>query len=384
MSRRIALFLYGLTQGGVPRRTVSLARALAEAGDSVDIVTLAEGNEAGDLGTDLRHVVLGDWRIRLPLVRRKRRHQFALMRSSLSAYFDRSKPDVVISADSYANLCTLAARTKARHQPAVILTQRTHTSTYAARKPQLIERLRAEYPSANAVVAVSQGVADDLLTIGLSPALVRTIYNPVVDESSSLRAALAVSDAWFAGDQAPLIVAAGRLEPQKDFPCLIRAFAHLRKRGYPHRLVILGDGSATSQAKLIELATAEGVGKYFRLIGHVAPIEPYLARAALFVLSSRFEGLPGVVIEALACGTPVVSTDCPSGPREILLGGLLGRLTPVGDDKALAEAMAATLDAPGDAAKRRERAADFSVSNARTQYTRLIEQVISEQLARSA
>jgi glycosyltransferase involved in cell wall biosynthesis len=171
-------------------------------------------------------------------------------------------------------------------------------------------------------------------------------------------------------------MSAGRLGRAKDFPTLIRAFARVRA-ARPARLVIFGQGkseakTAKSIARLLALAGGFGVAADVALPGFVANPLAYMARAATFALSSINEGLPGVLIQAMACGCPVVSTDCPSGPAEILAGGRYGRLVPPGDDKALAQAILATLEAPPPPALLRERAGYFSVARAVAQYERLM------------
>jgi glycosyltransferase involved in cell wall biosynthesis len=381
---KICLFLYGLTQGGVPRRSLSLAQALADAGHAVEIVTVAGGNRTGALGDHIGHVALAPLLARVPWVSRTRKRQFALARPLFTRHLVRSRPDVIIAADTYANLCAVAARESGdetapeRMRSVLILTQRKHASTYAATKPALIARMRKEYARADAIVGVSQGVADDLIGLGLPASKVSAIYNPVVAGTRPEHDIPPPEHRWFADVARPVIVAAGRLAPQKDFPTLLRAFARLHARGLPHRLMILGGGDAASRAGLRDLAEQLGIAQSFCLQGHVAPIEPWLAHAALFVLSSRFEGLPGVLIEALACGTPVVSCDCPSGPREILLDGRIGALVPVGDDAALASVMEATLANPGNPQSRIDRAADFSIATARGRYLDLIAQLLRD------
>lgn len=373
--KRVALFMYGLTGGGVPRRTVTLANGLAARGYAVDMVLVEpRGDLAGVLDPAIRVVDVGGWRIRLPMVRRKRRWQFRAAQGALVRYLNAAAPEALISADNYANLTAIAARSAARKPLRLVVSQRNHTSTYAADKPQLVAAIRSEYPKADAIVAVSQGVARDLVGLGLPEAMVQTIYNALVGPELAAAMERPVAHPWFAPGEPPVILAAGRLGRQKDFPTLIRAFARLRADGRPARLVILGDGkSPKDRAGLLELAASLGVADSVDLPGAVPEAIPYMARAGLFVLSSAWEGLPGVLIEALACGTPVASTDCPSGPSEILENGRLGPLVPVGDDQALAAAMAAVLDDPPDPAILKQRAAQFSIGNAVDRYVALIE-----------
>ncbi len=204
--------------------------------------------------------------------------------------------------------------------------------------PQLIARY---FLQAQAIVAPSRGVADDLARVtGLPRQRIHVIYNPVVSAALLMQSRLPVDHRWLRGDGVPVIVGMGRLTLQKDFGTLIRAFARVRKQ-LKSRLLILGEGE--ERGALQDLSHSLGVTDDVELVGFVANPYAYLSRAELFVLSSRWEGLPGALIEALACGAKVVSTDCPSGPREILNDGAYGQLVPMKDDGALAEAMLAAL-----------------------------------------
>ena len=374
-SKRIALFMYGLTNGGVPRRMVTLANGLAGRGYLVDLVLVdSRSNLAGALAPAVRIVDVGGWRARMPGIRRKRRWQFQVAQSALVRYLNHAEPAVLISADNYANLTAIAARSAARKPVRLVVSQRNHTSTYAVDKPRLMAAIRAQYPKADAVVTVSEGVAEDLIGIGLPPDIVQTIYNPLVGPELAAAAEKRVEHPWFGSGEPPVVLAVGRLGRQKDFPTLIRAFAHLRANGRPVRLVILGDGKTSKdRTDLLELAATLGVAESVDLPGAVPEAIPYMARADLFVLSSAWEGLPAVLVEAMACGTPVVSTDCPSGPAEILQDGRFGPLVPVGDDRALATAMAAVLDNPPEGLVLKERGGQFSVEKAIDRYVALIE-----------
>lgn len=207
---------------------------------------------------------------------------------------------------------------------------------------------RRFYAGADAVIAVSREAASDLTErLRLSPGQVRMIYNPVITPALFEQAKEAVEHPWFAPGQPPVVLSAGRLCEQKDFPTLLRAFAQVRAHTRS-RLVILGEGP--ERLSLERMASDLGLRASVLLPGFVANPYAYMARAATYVLSSKWEGLPTVLIEALACGAPVVSTDCPSGPREILQDGKYGRLVPVGDADALAQAIEANLyDGKGNA-----------------------------------
>jgi glycosyltransferase involved in cell wall biosynthesis len=218
--------------------------------------------------------------------------------------------------------------------------------------------LARNYPRADGIVAVSEGVADELAHYtGLARERISVIYNPVVTPAVYERAREPVTHPWFVERDRPVILGVGRLADMKDFSTLLRAFARLRA-GRAARLVILGEGKRRRalEALVKELGVAEDVD----LPGWAGNPYPFMANADLFALSSRGEGLPNALLEAMAVGCPVVSTDCPSGPREILDGGRYGPLVAVGDDAGLARAMAETLDAPPARNVLMERAAMFS------------------------
>jgi glycosyltransferase involved in cell wall biosynthesis len=198
------------------------------------------------------------------------------------------------------------------------------------------------YPWADGIIVVSNGVRDDMARVTKIPSeRITVIYNPsVVRDEVWEKAQAPLDHPWLKPGQPPVIIAVGRLQIQKDYPTLFSAFAQVRKR-LPARLLILGEGR--ERGSLEELVRKLGLENDVSMPGFVMNPYAYMARASLFVLSSRWEGLPTVLIEALCCGTSVVSTDCPSGPREILKGGEYGRLVPVGDVDALAQAIEAAL-----------------------------------------
>lgn len=336
-ARRIAFFLPTLCGGGAERVTVNLAQAMAERGLPVDlVVAAAEGELLEQLPPTVRLVDL-----RAPRV----------LRSlwPLAAYLRRERPRVVVSSMGHANLVALWAAKLARRATPVVVTVHNTMSLSTPQQGRMAGRLwprllRRFYPWAARVVAVSRGAADDLArTSGLPRESIRVIYNPVITPDMLILAGRRPDHPWFAPGQPPVILGVGRLTRQKDFPTLLRAFAELRSRR-PARLVILGEGEERGRLEAIvrELELAGDVA----LPGFRDDALACMAGSALFVLSSAWEGLPTVLIEALAAGTRVVSTDCPSGPREILQEGRLGALVPVGDAPALARAMAEALDRP--------------------------------------
>jgi glycosyltransferase involved in cell wall biosynthesis len=198
------------------------------------------------------------------------------------------------------------------------------------------------YPWASGIVSSSRGVADDFTQYtGIPANRVTTIYNPVITDHMLEQAKEAVDHPFFQGGQPPVIVALGRLTAAKDYPTLLRAYALVRK-GRSSRLMIIGEGEERSS--LEKLARELGLGKDIDLPGFVENPFAFLSKSAVYVLSSAWEGLPSTLIEALACGCQVISTDCPHGPAEILAGGEYGYLVPVGDADAISAAIFNVLD----------------------------------------
>ena len=295
-------------------------------------------------------------------------------------YLQSARPDALFSALPTPNLLAVWARRVAGVPTRIVISERDTLSTAIGgarkwRRRYLPPLLKRTYLMADGIVAVSNGVADDLAArTGIPRARITTIYNPVVDSELIARARQPLDHPWFAPGEPPVVLGVGRLHPQKDFATLIRAFARLRAER-PARLVILGAGSsgdAAYVAGLKALPARLGVAKDVDLPGFAPNPLAYMSRAAAFALSSVHEGLGIVLIEALACGTPVVSTDCPSGPREILGDGRFGGLVPVGDEAAMAAALRAALDDPPPAELLRSRAGMFTVERAVDRYLELM------------
>jgi len=239
----------------------------------------------------------------------------------------------------------LWARYLARTRVPIVATVHNSWSRFlsdGSAKTRLFARCaRHAYTRVESVVAVSERTADDLAaSLNLSRELVRVIYNPVVGPELFARSKDVVEHLWFEPNSPPVILGIGRLTRAKDFPTLLLAFALVRRQ-MPCRLMILGEGE--DRPTLTTLASSTGFAEDIAFPGFVENPYKYLAHSSLFVLSSLWEGLPTVLIEALALAVPVVSTDCESGPREILMGGLYGKLVNPGDPIALAEAMRETL-----------------------------------------
>lgn len=337
---RVSLFSPSLRGGGAEKVVVNLANGLARRGCKVDVVLVqAHGPLIGQLAS-------------VVTVHDLRRSRVAVSLWRLKQYLEQHRPQVLISFMSHTNVVSACARMISRWRPSLIITEHNNiTARRMASRRQLrfhllYTMLRYLYPSADAVVAVSQGVADDLLRcVKLDPSRLHVIYNPVINEEVFRKAQEDVNHPWLVNKSAPVVLGVGRLTAQKDFATLLEAFALLR-REMDARLIILGEGD--QRQYLAQLADQLGIKDYLDMPGFVENPYTYMRRADVFVLSSRWEGFANVLVEALCLGTPVVSTDCPYGPSEILRGGQLGKLCRVGDAESIAQAIAEVLRHPPD------------------------------------
>jgi len=372
-ARRIAVFIFGLSGGGAQRRTVTLANAFAARGHRVDLVLAKPGGPlAPEVDEAVRVVALREWGAPSASAHLPRRVGLVLGARALARYLAEARPDVLLSAASHVHLPVLLAHQLAGAPCRMVLRVSNHLSRQGTRMltPGLARRF---YPRADAFIAVSQSVADDLVgAVGLPAADVTTIYNPVVTPELLARAEEPLAHPWLAPGEPPVVLGVGRVVKQKDFPTLVRAFARLR-RERPVRLLLLGETKKARRRRRLEQLIRElGVADDVRLEGFVDNPLPYMRRAAVFALSSAWEGLPGALIEAMACGTPVVSTDCPGGSAEILADGKLGPLVPVGDDAALAGAIAGLLDRPTERGLLEARAREFALDVAVDHYLEVL------------
>lgn len=357
--RRIAVLASFSGQGGVERMVLNLVREFARRGLQIDLLPIrAEGAHFRDLPEEVNIVDLGV------------RHSAASI-PGVAGYLRRVRPDALLAAKDRAGRAAVWARRLAGVDTRVVIRLGTTLSAALEGRGWLTRQtrywpMRLAYPGADRIVAVSQGVADDTLAItGLPPERVTVVRNPVITPDLPTLAEAGVDHPWFQGDGVPVLLGVGRLTRQKDFPTLVRAFARVRAQR-PCRLVILGEGR--DRPDLEALAAELGVAEDLDLPGFADNPYAWMARADGFVLSSRWEGSPNVLTEAMALGTPVVATDCPSGPREVLQDGNIASLVTMGDDAGLAEAIMAMLDQPPKAAALQEAVADYTVERSADGY----------------
>lgn len=331
----VVIFLPSLAGGGAERVLLQLAVAWMQQGVPVELwLAQASGIYLDHVPEDLPVIELGGAGVL---------HSLA----PLVACLQHRRPRVLLSAMSHANVICLTAAwiadPRKRSDLRVVISERASPRALLRSESFLrafIIRLmmRWLYPRAAAVIGVSDGVTRELGTlVPLQPDRLLSIPNPIDLFACRAAAAQPLFHPWFQAGQPPVLLAAGRLVEQKGFATLLRAFALVQAQQRV-RLVILGEGPL--RQRLLMQSSALGLAHVLLLPGFIPNPMAWFARAAVFVLSSRWEGLPGVLLQAMACGAPVVSTDCPHGPREILDGGRWGTLVPVGN----AEAMAAAIE----------------------------------------
>ncbi|HMR30264.1 MAG TPA: glycosyltransferase [Geminicoccaceae bacterium] len=396
----VAIYLENLEGGGVQAICLNIARELLARGRRPTLVVsesdgalradvpaaigITEVRASSRLATLRRIMRLGGMPPALPAAILWHRDDDASLRHvpALADYLAATRPHTLLAATPFRNLEALLACRLVAQPPRLLVTEHNdlgagHPLGQGSVGLSLAALQRRLYPGADAIVAVSRGVAADIVRrSGIAPNRVEVVYNPVVIPRLPALAAEPVAHPWLAEPGPPVVLGVGRLSAAKDFHMLVRAFVRLRRR-VPARLVIIGqDKSAAKTARrhqeLRAIAAAGGVADDVDFPGFVRNPFSWMARAAVLGVSSRHEGFCNVIAEALACGCPVVSTDCPSGPAEILEDGKWGRLVPVGDEATMAEALEATLNAPSDPVRLRERAEPFTVAAAVDRYEALL------------
>lgn len=362
--RRVAMFMANLDAGGAEAVQLHLAGGFLDKGIEVDLV----------LATPF-----GPFRCRIPAGVNVVELNCKNVSSSvlpLARYLRRNPPDALYSALNRVNVVALIAKGIARSRVPVVVAN--HGIASAAVEliggigVRIIHLLaRWYFPKAHQIVTVSERSADDLAAeLHLRREDIKVILNPVVSPEILRRAKEPIDCAWYRESETPLIVAVGRLSAAKDYPTLLRA-ANIVKNRRSVRLLVLGDGE--DRKPLEALAAELGFDPEEVFPGFVENPYAFLSRASVYVLSSISEALPLALIEAMACGAPVVATDCVSGPSEILKGGALAPLVEVKNPDALARAIETTLDTPPEVEALIKRAMEYTVSAATKAYLRVLD-----------
>jgi glycosyltransferase involved in cell wall biosynthesis len=335
----LAIYLPTLIGGGAERVMLNLASGFVNRGYQVDLVLAqCEGAFVSQIPDSLNLVELNRVHVN--------KGRTILSLPSLVRYIRRERPIALLSG-LHANIIAIWAKRLAGVPVRLVICEHSATlfkyeilSSWFSKFYSLL--MRWNYPLADELVAVSEGLADDLSTYAKIPRdRIIVIANPIITPEVVSKAKEVLDHPWFKLGEPPVILAVGRLVSQKDYKLLINAFARIRQF-IPVRLLILGEGP--EREELASLVKKLGLDEVISLPGFIHNPYSFMVHASVFVLSSRFEGLPTVLAEALYCGTPLVATDCPSGPREILHGGQYGKLVPVGDEECLAQAILTTLN----------------------------------------
>ncbi len=332
---KAAFFLPDLRIGGAEHMMTVIASALVRRGYDIDFVLVkAKGGYLDKLDARIRVVDLKSPSTYHCLPR-------------LIHYLRGNQPNAMISALDLSNLFAIIARMISGY-PQKLFIRLDNTQSQTKRSPikKWLEKflINALYPSADGIIAVSKAVGEDfILFTKKSSKKLTVIFNPILNKAIMEKKNQPLDHPWFIHHDLPIILGIGRLSEQKNFPLLINAFANIHEQ-MPCRLIILGEGP--ERKRLESMVDSLVLSEHVLMPGIVSNPYNYLAKADLFVLSSNYEGLPTVLVEALACDCPVVSTDCLSGPREILDGGRFGKLVPVGDLERLVTAIGENLQKP--------------------------------------
>lgn|ERR1019366_1579042 len=334
---RIALLVPTLEIGGVERVFINLAQGLHERGVEVDLVV---GRAGGSMGRQLGNgIQVFDLRC----------NRMLTSVPKLASYLRSRDPKALIAAMTHSAAAAVLARGVARKKVKIVATEHTAISKVVANTRGLKYRLmplwsRWALSSVDYIVAVSGGVADDLsVQTGIPRSRLQVIYNPVISDGLYDAASAPVEHPWFQAGEPPVVLAVGRFDKQKDFPMLVRAFRLVRD-SRSVRLIILGEGP--DRSRIESVIREHDLTDDVALPGFEHNPYRFMSRAAVFALSSAWEGFGVVLVEAMALGLPVVSTDCPYGPAEILCNGRYGTLVQPGDHEAMAQALLCALDSP--------------------------------------
>lgn len=356
---RIAIFLATSGHSGVDKIAKNLVPALARRGYQVDILKIREhGPHLAELPPGVKIIDLGTSHVYSAIL-------------AIARYLKREQPAVLL-ADKYRVIHAAYLAKVLSGVPTRLIFSMGATISIDLSGRSRFERwyqrqfIKHFYPRAAKVIVTSKGVADDMAIYGgIARSCIEVVPCPVISADLLQTRPQRPEHPWFQAGEPPVILGVGELSKRKDFETLLRAFALVRA-GRPCRLVILGRGRQHDH--LIALARELGVGEDVDLAGFQQNPYAFMAHAALFAFTSRHEGLGFVVIEALAVGTPVVSTDCPSGPREILQDGKYGELVPVGAVDTLAEKIIETLKHPLQADFLKEAALPYEIERSTTSY----------------
>ena len=360
----VAIYLHDLSGGGVERQSLIIAEEFRRHGADVTLVVhRLRGELLNQVPAGLRIVDLNSSRTLMDI-------------PGLIRFLHVEKPDILLSNVDLNNVAALLAKVIGFSSTKLVICQHNPISPHFAACENWLYRYvglayRVLSPVISGAVAVSEGVGRELEAIGGLPKdRILTINNPVVGPDFPARSAEIVEHPWFGQVHRPLFVTAGRLVVQKDHETMIRALA-IHRQNFDSRLIVLGCGPL--QGFLGQLAEQLGIAGVVDFSGFRANALPYIRQADAFLLSSRCEGFGNVIVEALGCGTPVISSGCEHGPAEILDEGRFGLLVEPRSPPALAAAMdqVGTLRQRFPVEMLRQRAGEYSYAACASRYMAL-------------
>lgn len=371
MSKKITFLLTNLKYGGIETNTLRLIKYFIKKNYKVDLVIIdLKGGLISQIPAEVNLIDLN----------RKKAH-FSIF--AMRKYLKENNPDYLISAKERNNVLSYYSIKFAGVNTKLIASVRTQLELEYNRKMSIKSKIlkfidysmaKHIYDDIDYLVAVSKGVKDNLKSFfNLKRNDIKVIYNPVVTEDIDLLKDEEVHHKWFNNEQIKVVIGVGRLSPPKNFLMLLKAFSKAVNENNNLRLAILGDGPTSIKNELEEYISKNNLNNKVDLLGFVENPYKYVNKASIFVLSSSWEGFGNVVAEALAVGTPVVSTNCPSGPEEILDDGKYGSIVPVNDHERLAEEILNTLSTSIDSKELIKRSKKFSVEESARGYLDIIE-----------
>jgi glycosyltransferase involved in cell wall biosynthesis len=357
----ILLFIYSYRGGGAEKMMVTIGNELHRRGHEVKQVAVStDGPHRSKVDSSIQVIEIGGTNL------------FEIQ-CKMWMLIQNSESDVLLSTMEIPNIVSIIASRFPTSIPTILRIASIYSSRERKGKYRFIPALkRLVYPRAEQIISISDAVGRDISEqTGVSRERVDTIYNPAYKDEIPVMMTEPVSHEWVKKKR--VVIAVGNFKPAKDYPTLIRAINHLQQWKETH-LIILGNGDRRKE--MITLAEELGIRKRVSFPGFVDNPYAYIAKSDVFVLSSAWEGFGNVVVEAMGCGTPVVCTDCPGGPSEILDDGTYGPLVPVGDSQALADAIQRMFINPTCADKLKSRAEDFSIESVVDKYETVMGELV--------
>lgn len=361
---KISLFLYSFRGGGAEKMMVKIANELHQRNHELRLILVeANGPFKSLVETGIQTAEIGGSNI-------------LQIQYNLWEWLQKQDTDVLLSTMEVPNIVSIIAAKFLNSIPVVLRSANINSMKERQGKYRLLPMLKSvSYPYADDIITISDGVACDLAQIKRvnKSSMMTTIYNPAYDSDIQAKAEEPVSIEWMTNDEKNVAIGVGSMKRQKDFMTLIRAVQRVNQEDELY-LVILGDGELQDELK--SLAENLGISDRVSFPGFVDNPYAYMAKSDVFILSSAWEGFGNVIVEAMACGTPIVSTDCPGAPSEILNNGEYGPLVPVGDDEAMAKAIKTVLTEPIESSVLQSRAKDFAIEPIVDQYEDVLLSVI--------